>query len=85
MGSNLNPFLGKTLATNNGVYSESIKQMFDKETRQVVDDAYKEAVQLIHNNQHKINILSNILVNSITLDGSFVDSYLVNEANDDSY
>lgn len=80
-----NPFLGKTLATNNGVYSESIKQMFDKETRQVVDDAYKEAVQLIHNNQHKINILSNILVNSITLDGSFVDSYLVNEANDDSY
>lgn len=82
-----NPFLGKTLATNNGVYSESIKQMFDKETRQIVDDAYKEAVQLIHNNQHKINILSNILVNSITLEGTFVDNYLNSEehANEDSY
>jgi len=82
-----NPFLGKTLATNSGVYSESIKQMFDKETRQIVDDAYKEAVQLIHNNQQKINILSNILLNAVTLDGPFVDNYLTGsfESTEDSY
>lgn len=82
-----NPFLGKTLATNSGVYSESIKQMFDKETRQIVDHAYNEAVHLINNNQQKINVLSNILLNVATLDGPFVDNYLTGnfERTEDSY
>lgn len=73
------PFLGRSLATNDGVYSEAIKQTFDKEVRSIVDKCYKEAVDIIHNNQHKVNILSNILVNSIEINGHFVKTYIDSE------
>lgn len=79
------PFLGRSLATNDGVYSEAIKEQFDKEVRNIVDKCYKEAVETIHNNQHKINILSNILVNAVIINGDFVKDYIrmkhVNESN----
>jgi len=79
------PFLGRSLATNDGVYSEAIKEQFDKEVRNIVDKCYKEAVETIHNNQNKINILSNILVNAVTINGDFVKDYIqmkhVNESN----
>jgi len=63
------------LATNVGVYSEAIKEQFDKEVRGIVDKCYKEAVEIIHNNQHKVNILSNILINAVTINGEFVKEY----------
>ena len=69
------PFLGRSLATNDGVYSEAIKEQFDKEVRGIVDKCYKEAVEIIHNNQHKVNILSNILINAVTINGEFVKEY----------
>jgi len=69
------PFLGRSLATNDGVYSEAIKEQFDKEVRGIVDKCYKEAVEIIHNNQHKINVLSNILVNAVTINGEFIKEY----------
>ena len=74
--SGRNPFLGRSLATSDGVYSESIKEIFDKEVRQIVDEAYKEAVNIIHNNQNKINVLSNILVNIRNMDGDFLTDYI---------
>jgi cell division protease FtsH len=78
------PFLGRSLATNDGVYSESLKKTFDEEVRKIVDDAYSEALRLVHQNKHKMNVLSNILVNSITLDGKFLMTYREN-SNDASY
>ena len=69
------PFLGRSLATNDGIYSEMLKQQFDEEVRAIVDKCYEDAVGLIHNNQHKINILSNILVNTVTMSGDFVQGY----------
>ena len=68
-------FLGRSLATNDGIYSEMLKQQFDEEVRTIVDKCYEDAVGLIHNNQHKINILSNILVNTVTMSGDFVQGY----------
>ena len=70
-----NPFLGRSLATNDGVYSEALKELFDSEVRKIVDDAFIEALRLINNNQNKINVLSNILINSINLDGKFIEQY----------
>ena len=70
------PFLGRSLATNDGVYSEAIKEQFDLEVRSIVDEAYKEAVNIIHNNQHKLNVLSNILINATNLDGEFIMNYI---------
>jgi len=69
------PFLGRSLATNDGVYSEAIKDQFDKEVRGIVDKCYKKAVEIIHNNQNKINVLSNILVNAVTINGEFIKEY----------
>lgn len=71
-----NPFLGRSLATSDGVYSELVKETFDKEVRQIVDEAYKEAVNIIHNNQNKINVLSNILVNIRNMDGDFLTNHI---------
>ena len=76
-----NPFLGRSLATNDGIYSESLKKTFDEEVRKIVDDAYIEALRLVLQNKHKVNMLSNILVNSITIDGDFLINYT--EKNDE--
>ena len=70
-----NPFLGRSLATNDGVYSEALKEKFDTEVRKIVDDAFSEALSIINYNQNKVNVLSNILVNSINMDGKFVEQY----------
>ena len=67
--------MGRSLATNDGVYSESLKKTFDEEVRKIVDDAYSEALRLVHQNKHKMNVLSNILVNSISMDGDFPMNY----------
>ena len=89
-----NPFLGRSLATNDGIYSEEIKKTFDKETRFIVDEAYKQAVSIIYNNQHKINTLVNILIKSTNMDGELITNYIhppsskdgTNcDANNDSY
>ena len=71
-----NPFLGRSLATNDGIYSEEIKKTFDKETRFIVDEAYKQAVNIIYNNQHKINTLVNILIKSTNMDGELITNYI---------
>ena len=78
------PFLGRSLATNDGVYSESLKKTFDEEVRKIVDDAYSEALRLIHQNKYRVNVLSNILINSITLDGDFLINYK-DKSNDAHY
>ena len=89
-----NPFLGRSLATNDGIYSEEIKKTFDKETRFIVDEAYKQAVNIIYNNQHKINTLVNILIKSTNMDGELITNYIhpisendgtTCDANHDSY
>ena len=81
-----NPFLGRSLATNDCIYSENIKKTFDKETRFIVDEAYKQAVSIIYNNQHKINTLVNILIQSTNMDGEFITNYIHSTCdNDDSY
>ena len=77
--SSRTPFLGRSLATSDGVYSEYIKETFDNEVRQIVDEAYKEAVNIIHNNQNKINVLSNILINIRNMDGSFLNDYITSK------
>ena len=70
-----NPFLGRSLATNDGVYSEALKEKFDSEVRKIVDDAFSEALSIINYNQNKVNVLSNILINSVNMDGNFVKQY----------
>ena len=71
-----NPFLGRSLATGDGVYSENLKQTFDEETRKLVDEAYKEAVNMVYCNKNKMNVLANILMSATNMDGEFFMNYL---------
>ena len=85
------PFLGRSLATNDGIYSEKIKQTFDDETRIIVDTAYSQAIDIIQDNLYKINLLVNMLVGHTNLDGKWISDFLKynrnisNYANNDSY
>ena len=86
MDNSDNPFLCRSLATNGGMYSEYIKDLFDKEVKQLVDEAYDYAFHIIHSNQHSINILSNILIQTTNMDGKFLSEYIrmkdINETSD---
>ena len=85
------PFLGRSLATNDGIYSEKIKQTFDDETRLIVDTAYSQAIDIIQDNLYKINLLVNMLVGHTNLDGKWISDFIKynknisNYANNDSY
>ena len=76
MDNSDNPFLGRALATNSGMYSEFIKDLFDKEVKELVDEAYNYAFQIIHSNQNMMNILANILLQTNTMDGKFLMEYI---------
>ena len=71
-----NPFLGRSLAVNGGSYSENIKNMFDKEVKYIMDESYKEALEILQTYVSKINIMTNILINAKTLDGVFINYYI---------
>ena len=57
-----NPFLGRSLATNDGVYSEALKEKLDTEVRKIVDDAFSEASSIINYNQNKVNCIIKYII-----------------------
>ena len=71
---NNNPFLGRSLGTGNK-YSEMIKEIMDKESLNLVNECYKEAYNLIDKNKKNIGVISNILIESTTLDSAFVNNF----------
>lgn len=71
---NNNPFLGRSLGTGNK-YSEMIKEIMDRESLNLVNECYKEAYNLIDKNKKNIGVISNILIESITLDSAFVNNF----------
>ena len=74
-----NPFLGRSLATGIGQYSESIKTSIDTEVLELVKECYEDALKIIENNKNKINIYSKILTNAINMDGEFLYTYSHNK------
>lgn len=73
--SDRNPFLGRTLGMGDK-YSEKTKEQFDKEVLEIVNYAFKEALSILSENKHKLNILVNILECSTVLSGEFVRDYI---------
>ena len=71
---NNNPFLGRSLGTGNK-YSEMIKEIMDKDSLNLVNECYKEAYNLIDKNKKNIGVISNILIESTTLDSAFVNNF----------
>jgi cell division protease FtsH len=73
--SDRNPFLGRTLGMGDK-YSEKTKEQFDKEVLEIINYAFKEALSILSENRHKLNILVNILECSTVLSGEFVRDYI---------
>ena len=61
-----NPFLGKSMSFGEK-YSENTKCLMDKETLDLVNEAYSEAKQLLRNNWDKVLYLSELLKNNTVL------------------
>jgi len=78
--SDRNPFLGRTLGMGDK-YSEKTKEQFDKEVLEIVNYAFKEALSILSENRHKLNILVNILECSTILSGEFVKDYIFHSKN----
>ena len=80
-----NPFLGRSLAVNAGSYSEHMKNMFDKEVKYIMDESYKEALEILKTYVSKINIMTNILIHAKTMDGEFIKNYICDKHIQDCY
>jgi cell division protease FtsH len=78
--SDRNPFLGRTLGMGDK-YSEKTKEQFDREVLEIINYAFKEALSILSENRHKLNILVNILECSTILSGEFVRDYIFQKSN----
>jgi cell division protease FtsH len=66
--SDVNPFLGRSFGSSEK-YSESTKEMFDKEALLLIDCAYMEAKQTLQQNIDMLHIIIDFLLNDKYLSG----------------
>jgi cell division protease FtsH len=66
--SEQNPFLGRSLATGSK-YSEYTKQKIDKEAMILVNDAFKEAIDIIVSHRSDIEKFKDIMIQRKTISG----------------
>jgi cell division protease FtsH len=64
-----NPFLGKTLATGGVKYSESTRELYDKEVMDIIRSAYQEAKTILSLNRDSIQKIMAELLSKTTLSG----------------
>ena len=78
--SDRNPFLGRSFAMGDK-YSEKTKEKMDNESLDLINDAYKEAINILLENKSKMNVFVKILLDSTTLSGKFIydNLYDINE------
>lgn len=77
--SERNPFLGRSLGMGDK-YSDKTKETFDYESLELLNEAYKEAIELISKNKKIFMDLVNILRENVTLSGDSFNNY-INENN----
>jgi len=69
------PFLGRSLGSS-GKYSEKTKELLDKESLDLVNNAYTEAKQILIENKDKMNIMIEEMMKNYTLYGKDVKRIL---------
>jgi cell division protease FtsH len=69
------PFLGRSLGSS-GKYSEKTKELLDKESLDLVNNAYLEAKQILLENKDKMNIIIEEMMKNYTLYGKDVKRIL---------
>ena len=73
--SDRNPFVGRNIGMGDK-YSEKTKELSDSESLDLVNNAYREAINLILEKKEKMNILIDLLLNSTTLSGKIINDTL---------
>jgi len=63
------PFLGRTLASGSMKYSESTRELYDKEVMDIIGAAYQEAKAILSSNRETIQKIADQLLMKTTLSG----------------
>ncbi len=74
-------FLGRDIMEEKN-YSDQTAHIIDEEVKEITDHAYKNAIELLKNNQDKLKLLSNSLLEKEVLSGEEVKKILGIEKND---
>jgi ATP-dependent Zn protease len=87
MGTKLEVFYNENIDDNsspfgNSKYSENTKSIMDKETLDLVNEAYSEAKQLLRNNWDKVLYLSELLKNNTVLNSVDLPNIFINITSD---
>lgn len=69
VGNSQNPFLGRSMTTGYK-YSEKTKELMDKESLELVSQAYDDAKRLLAENREKMQIIIDVLIKNNTLYGN---------------
>jgi cell division protease FtsH len=70
-----NPFLGRNFGSGDK-YSDKIKEIFDKESLELVNDAYQEAKLILLANKSNMQVIINELMEKNTLYGKDVNQLI---------
>jgi cell division protease FtsH len=65
-----NPFLGKTMGSGSK-YSEKTKEKFDKEALEILNEAFKEAIDIITSEKSNIELIKNVLLEMKSIKGDY--------------
>jgi cell division protease FtsH len=63
------PFLGRTLASGSMKYSESTRELYDKEVMDIIGKAYQEAKAILSSNRETVQKIADRLLMKTTLSG----------------
>ena len=76
IGDETNPFLGKSLGMGDK-YSQNTKYVMDKESLDLVNNAYRDAKYILNQNYDKLIELSELLMNNTVVMNKDVDKFIV--------
>jgi len=76
IGDESNPFLGRSLGIGDK-YSPQTKYVMDKESLELVNDAYKEAKHILKQNYDKFIEFSELLVNNTVVISKDIDGFIL--------
>lgn len=74
-------FLGRDIMEEKN-YSDQTAHLIDQEVKQIIDDAYNKAIEMLKNNQDKLKLLSSSLLEKEVLSGEEVKKILGIEKSD---
>jgi len=69
-------FLGKSAGSVTKLVSEDTANLIDREVRDIVDSCYKTASDLLHENEKKLHMMADALMEYETLDSSQIDDIM---------